>query len=131
MRIPEGFTDLLEGKALAHLATTRADGSPQVTPVWVDHDGDTVLVDARVDRVKAANMRSRPAVALSIVDPANPYRYIAITGRVASWSEAGWHEHMDALSRRYLNVDRYPWSFEGERRAIFRIEVERVYTENG
>ena len=131
VRIPPDFIDLLEGEALAHLATIRADGSPQVTPVWIDHDGDTVLVDARVDRVKAANMRERPAVALSIVDPANAYRYIAITGHVASWSEDGWREHMDRLAQRYLKVDKYPWSFEGERRQIFRIEVDRVYTESG
>ena len=130
-RIPSDFVDLLEGQALAHLATTRKDGSPHVTPVWIDHDGDTILVDARVDRLKAANMRTRPAVALSIVDPANPYRYIAITGHVASWSEEGWREHMDALARRYLKVEKYPWSFEGEQRAIFRIEVDGVYTEDG
>jgi PPOX class probable F420-dependent enzyme len=129
--IPSDFVDLLEGEALGHLATTRADGSPHVTPVWIDHDGDTILVDARVDRVKAMNMRNRPAVALSIVDPQNPYRYLAITGHVASWSEEGWREHMDALARRYLKVDKYPWSFEGEQRAIFRIEVDRVYTEDG
>jgi len=130
-RIPSDFVDLLEGQALAHLATTRSDGSPHVTPVWIDHDGDVILVDARVDRVKAANMRSRPAVALSIVDPANPYRYMAISGRVASWSEDGWREHMNSLARRYLKVDEYPWFFEGERRAIFRIDVDRVYTEDG
>ena len=130
-RIPSDFVDLLEGEALAHLATTRKDGSPHVTPVWIDHEGDTILVDARVDRLKAANMRTRPAVALSIVDPRNPYRYMAITGHVASWSEDGWREHMDALARRYLKVEKYPWSFEGEQRAIFRIEVDGVYTEDG
>ena len=130
-RIPAEFMDLLEGDALGHLATSRADGTPHVTPVWIDHDGGTVLIDVRVDRVKAANMRTRPDVALSIVDPRNPYRYIAITGRVVTWSEDGWREHMDALSRRYLKVKKYPWSFAGERRAIFRIEVTRVYYENG
>ena len=115
--------DLLEADALGHLATTRADGTPHVTPLWIDHDGDAVLVNVRLDRVKAANMRERPAVAL--------YRYLAISGRVVSWSEDGWRQHMDALSRRYLKVDQYPWSFPGERRAIFRIEVTRVYYETG
>src|SRR5438477_12690878 len=128
-RIPAEFMDLLEGDALGHLATSRADGTPHVTPVWIDHDGGTVLIDVRVDRVKAANMRTRPDVALSIVDPKNPYRYLAITGRVVSWSEDGWRQHMDALSRRYLKVDQYPRSFPRERRAIFRIEVPRVYYE--
>ena len=98
--IPPEFIDLLEGNALAHFATVRADGTPHVTPVWIDHDGDTLLVNARVDRVKAANMRSRPAVALSVVDTRNPHRFLAVTGKVVSWSENGWREHMDALSRR-------------------------------
>jgi len=130
-RIPAEFMDLLEGEALGHLATIRADGTPHVTPLWIDHDGDTVLVDVRVDRVKAANMRERPAVAISIVDPRNPYRYLAITGVVASWSEEGWREHMNELARRYMKVDTYPWFFEGERRAIFRIAPKRVYFESG
>ena len=123
--------DLLEGEALGHLATIRSDGTPHVTPLWIDHDDDTVLVDVRVDRVKAANMRERPAVAISIVDPRNPYRYLAITGVVVSWSEEGWREHMNKLARRYMKVDTYPWFFEGERRAIFMIAPTRVYFESG
>ena len=127
-KIPPSMMDLLEGEALAHLATTRRDGSPHVTPVWIDHDGDTILVDVRMDRVKAANMRERPAVALSLVDPKDPYRHLDVTGRVVSWSEDGWREHMNKLSRRYMGKD-YPWFFEGERRAIFRIEPTGVHYE--
>jgi PPOX class probable F420-dependent enzyme len=130
-RIPAALMDLLESDALAHLATLRASGTPHVTPLWIDHDGDTLLVNVRVDRVKAANMRERPAVAISIVDPRNPYRYLAITGVVVSWSEEGWREHMDELSRRYMKVARYPWSFPNERRAIFRIAPTHVYFEAG
>ena len=130
-QIPPDMIDLLEGDALGHLATIRADGSPHVTPLWVDHDGNTILVDVRVDRVKAANMRARPAVALSIVDPRNPNRHLDITGRVVSWSDDGWHEHMNVLARRYLKVDEYPWFFEGERRQIFRIEPTGVHYEKG
>ena len=129
--IPSALMDLLESDALGHLATVRANGSPHVTPLWVDHDGDTVLVNVRLDRVKAANMRERPEVAISIVDPRNPYRYLAITGRVVSWSEDGWREHMNKLARRYMKVDRYPWFFDGEQRAIFRILPTHVYYEMG
>jgi PPOX class probable F420-dependent enzyme len=129
--IPAAIMDLLETDALGHLATVRADGTPHVTPLWVDHDGDTVLVNVRLDRVKAANMRERPDVAISIVDPRNPYRYLAITGRVVTWSEDGWQEHMNELSRRYMKLDRYPWFFPGERRAVFRIEPTHVYFEAG
>ncbi len=130
-RIPATLIDLLEGDALGHLATVRVDGTPHVTPLWIDHDGDTVLVNVRVERVKAANMRERPAVAISIVDPRNPNRYLTITGVVVSWSEQGWREHMDKLSHRYMKVARYPWSFPGERRAIFRIAPMHVYFETG
>ena len=130
-QIPPDMIDLLEGDALGHLATIRVDGTPHVTPLWIDHDGNTILVDVRVDRVKAANMRERPAVALSIVDPRNPYRHLDITGRVVSWSDDGWREHMNALARRYMNADEYPWFFEGERRQIFRIEPTGVHYENG
>jgi PPOX class probable F420-dependent enzyme len=129
--IPSALIDLLESDALGHLATVRANGTPHVTPLWVDHDGDAVLVNVRLDRVKAANMRERPDVAISIVDPRNPYRYLAITGRVASWSEEGWHEHMNKLARRYMKKDRYPWFFDGEQRAIFRIVPTNVYYEMG
>ena len=124
------MVDLLEGNALGYLATIRRDGSPHVTPLWVDHDEDIVLVDVRLDRVKARNMIARPAVALSIGDPRNADRHLDITGKVVSWSEDGWHEHMDQLSRRYMGKD-YPWFFEGERRAIFRIEPRGVHYEEG
>jgi len=129
--IPAVLMDLLETDALGHLATVRANGTPHVTPLWVDHDGDTVLVNVRLDRVKAANMRERPDVAISIVDPRNPYRYLTITGRVVSWSEDGWQPHMNELSRRYMKLDRYPWFFPSERRAIFRIDPTHVYYETG
>jgi PPOX class probable F420-dependent enzyme len=130
-QIPADMMDLLEGDALGYLATIRRDGSPHVTPLWVDHDGNTVIVDVRTDRVKAANMRERPAVALSIGDPRNADRHLDITGRIVSWSEEGWHEHMNKLARRYLKVDEYPWFFEGERRQIFRIEPTGVHFERG
>src|SRR2546425_12283046 len=114
-QVPAALMDLLETDALGHLATVRADGTPHVTPLWIDHDGDTVLVNVRVDRVKAANMRERPAVAISIVDPRNSYRYLAITGAVGSWSEEGGREQRYKLSPRDMNTDRYPWSFPGYR----------------
>src|SRR5260370_586413 len=107
--------DLLEGDALGHLATVRANGTPHVTPLWIDHDGDTVLVNVRVDRVKAANMRERPAVAISIVDPRNSYRYLALTEVVRPWTEDGWSHHMDKLNRRSMKVDPCPWSSPGAR----------------
>jgi PPOX class probable F420-dependent enzyme len=129
--IPPHLLDLLEGQALAHLATVRADGTPQVTPVWIDHDGQDLLVNSRLDRVKARHMQERPAVAVSVADPENPYRYLCVRGEVVGWTEDGWREHMDRLARRYQRIAKYPWSFPGERRAIFRIRPRHVFYEDG
>lgn len=125
------MVDLLEGEALAHLVTLRPDGRPHVTPVWVDHEGGDILVDVRSDRLKAANMQARPDVALSILDPRNPYRYLSITGVVTGWSEDGWRDHMDRLAQRYMKQDNYPWASPEERRLIFRIRPTRVFFERG
>ena len=85
------YGDLLsdDGKALAHLGTVMPDGAPQVTPVWFDYDGRVFRVNSARGRVKDRNMRRDPAVALSIVDPGNPYRYVGVRGRVVDITETG------------------------------------------
>lgn len=93
-------------------------------------DGD-LLVNAREDRVKAAHMRQRPDVAVCVVDPDNPYRYLSVTGVVESVREEGAIQHMDSLSRRYLRVNRYPWGKPGDRRLVFRIRPTRVMSDSG
>ena len=124
--------DLFRGDAVALLATLRADGTPHLTPVWIDlDDAGRVLVNARVDRLKAAHMRAGREVAVCIVDPVNPYRYVSITGVVEEAPEAGALEHMDQLARRYLRVGRYPWAVPGERRQLFKIRPTRVITDSG
>jgi PPOX class probable F420-dependent enzyme len=103
--IPETFQDLLQKKAFAHLATVMADGSPQVTPVWCDFDGTHIRINSAKGRVKDKNMRRRPQVALAIQDPDNPYRYLAVRGRVEEITEAEADAHIDALSKKYLGKD--------------------------
>jgi PPOX class probable F420-dependent enzyme len=101
--IPETFKDLLTTKkAFANLATINPDGTPQVTPVWFDWDGQQVRINTAKGRVKDKNLRRTPVVALSIMDPDNPYRYVQIKGRVASVTEAGADAHIDALAKKYL-----------------------------
>lgn len=129
--IPEAFQDLLSGDAVATLATLREDGTPHVTPVWIDFQDGRVLVNAREDRVKSAHMRRRPAVAVCVVDPWNPLRYLSVAGIVELITEEGAREHMDELSRRYLRVRRYPWGLPDERRLLFRIRPTRVITDSG
>ncbi|HEX9898071.1 MAG TPA: PPOX class F420-dependent oxidoreductase [Candidatus Methylomirabilis sp.] len=126
--IPQQFRDLLTKKAFASLATVMADGSPQVTPVWFDFDGTHLRVNSAKGRVKDRNMRRNGRVALSILDPENPYRHVAIRGRVEEITEAGADAHIDSLSKKYLGQDRYPNRRPGEVRVIYRIRPERVST---
>src|SRR3989304_2696523 len=87
--IPDTYKDLFQKKAFAHLATVGADGSPQVTPVWVDFDGTHIRFNTAKGRVKDKNLRRNPKAALSIQDPDNPYRYMQVRGRVAEIPERG------------------------------------------
>ena len=121
--IPEAYVDLLGAKkAFANLATVMPDGTPQVTPVWFDYKDGIVRVNSAKGRVKSRNMQQGAAVALAILDPENPYRYIQIRGRVARVTEEGAPGHIDALSMKYLGKDKYPYSQPGEVRLIFEIE---------
>lgn len=130
--IPAEFEHLFHGTSVAQLATLHADGTPHLTPVWVDLDEQgRVLVNARADRVKAAHMCERPQVAVCIVDDRNPYRYISVTGIVEAVEEQGALSHMDVLASRYLRVRTYPWASPGERRLLFRIRPTRVLVDRG
>ena len=121
--IPDQYLDLLQQKkALANLATVMPDGSPQVTPVWFDYTGGLVRVNSAKGRVKSRNMSEGARVAVAIVDPENPYRYIQIRGRVARVTEQGASEHIDSLSKKYLGKDKYPFGQPGEVRMTFEIE---------
>lgn len=124
--IPSEFQDLLkyETKAYLFLATTMPDGSPQVTPVWFSADETHILINTASGRVKDRNMKARPKVAMVIQDPADPYRYLQIRGRVDAITEEGGDEHINALSLKY---DGKPWKkVKGQRRVIFKILPERV-----
>lgn len=128
VEIPEKYRDLLayEKKSFAHLATVQPDGTPQVTPVWFDTIDGKVRVNSALGRVKTRNMKENGAVALAISDPANPYRYIQIRGKVTRVTEEGADAHIDALAKKYLDKDKYPFGAPGEKRVMFEIEPESV-----
>jgi PPOX class probable F420-dependent enzyme len=126
--VPDEYVDLLKKPAFAHLATLMKDGSPHVTPVWCDYDGTHVRVNSAKGRLKDKNMRRDKRVALSIQDPDNPYRYIAIRGTVEQITEDGADAHIDALAKKYLGKERYPFRAPGEVRVIYRIHPDRVAT---
>jgi PPOX class probable F420-dependent enzyme len=125
--IPATHTDLFNKRAFANLATLNADGTPQVTPVWVDWDGTHLWVNTARGRVKDRNLRRHPHVALSIADPDNPYRYLGIQGRVAKITEDGADAHIDKMAKKYLDKDKYPFRAPGEVRVLFAIEPEKVH----
>ena len=121
--IPDNYLDLLqEKKAFANLATVRADGSPQVTPVWVDYNGGLIRFNTAKGRVKARILKPGSPVALAIMDPDNPYRYIQIRGRVRRVLEQGADAHIDSLAKKYLGKDQYPFRQPGEVRLMYEIE---------
>ena len=126
--IPASHADLLTKPAFANLATLNPDGSPQVTPVWVDFDGSHVIVNTARGRVKAKNLAREPRVALSIADPANPYRYLGIQGRVVEMTEKGGDAHIDKMAKKYLGKDSYPSRKPGEVRIIVKIAPDKVHT---
>jgi len=127
--IPDTHLDLFadETRAFAFLATTMSDGSPQVTPVWFNTDGDDILLNSAQGRVKDRNMNERPQVALSIVDPRNPYRYISIRGRVVETTTEGGWAHIDALANKYTGAEHFTPNSPDEVRVIYRVRLERIH----
>jgi len=126
--IPQNFQDLFEKKAFANLATLMPDGQPQVTPVWVDFDGSHVVINSAKGRVKDRNMRRDPRVSMALLDPDNPYRHMAVQGRVVEITENGADQHIDKMAKKYLGQDKYPFRQPGEVRVIYKIEPDRVAT---
>lgn len=120
--IPKSKQYLLkdETKAFAFLATLMPDGSPQVTPLWFDTDGEYVLINSAKGRVKDDNMRARPQVALAIMDLDKPYDYLQIRGEVVEITEEGGEAHIHALSQKYHGR---PYKLpEGQIRVIYKIK---------
>ena len=126
--IPEAYLDLLSDKkaAFASLATLMPDGTPQVTPVWIGYANGIVQVNTALGRVKARNMTEGAAVAVSIMDPANPYRYLQIRGRIGRVTQEGADANIEALSHKYLGKP-YPFRQPGEERVICEITPAAVH----
>ncbi len=126
--IPQNVRDLFDKKAFAHIATVGADGTPQITPVWIDYDGQHIRFNTARGRVKTRNLERNPRVALAVQDPENPYRYVQVRGRVTEMTEKGADEHIDALAKKYLGKDTYPNRRPGEVRVTVKITPETIQT---
>ena len=124
--LTEGAKQLLREPVLAHIATIDAEGRPNISPVWVDVDGDDVLFNTAEGRVKARNLHSNPNVAVSVVDPHDPHRVVALRGAVTEMTHEGADEHIDFLAKKYLGVEEFEDRTEGQQRVKIRIRPERI-----
>lgn len=123
--IPSEYVDLFEKPSFAFVGTLLPDGSPHVTPTWVDYDGDHVLVNTVLDNRKDKNVRNDPRITLTIADPENPYRYLSVRGEVVERREEGARDHLDALSERYTGVAAYPGP-SGQLRVVLVVRPDGV-----
>jgi PPOX class probable F420-dependent enzyme len=125
--IPQEYRDLLDTRpVLVSLATVQPDGQPQVTPVWIDMEGEQLRVNTAKGRQKHINMEQRPMVTVLATDPDNAFRYIEVRGRVTRITEEGGDAHIDRLAKKYLGVDSYPYRNPAETRIVCYIEPTRV-----
>lgn len=129
--VPENMHDLTcrEKKAFAYLALVKKDGSPQVTPIWFDYDGTHFIFNTARGRVKDKILRRHPRVAFVISDPANPYRYLQVSGQVVEETEDGAAEQIALLAEKYHGKREYPLR-PGEVRVTYKVLAER-FQSNG
>ncbi len=116
--------ELLEAKNFCHVATLRADGSVHDVPVWVDIEDGRPVLNTAEGRAWPRNLERDPRVTLTVQNMENPYEYLEVRGRVAERTHDGADEHIDALARKYLGQDSYPYRQPGEQRVIIKVEPE-------
>ena len=119
--------ELIEAPNFGYVATLRKDGTPHVHPTWVDVEDGMVLLNSAEGRAWPANLRREGRLTVVIPDKDNPYEYAEIRGRLAEDTHEGADQHADALARKYLGLDEYPYRQPGEERVIFKIEPEHVF----
>jgi PPOX class probable F420-dependent enzyme len=124
--ISAGFEKLLREPAYCQLATLMPDGSPQITQVWVDTDGEHVLVNTAQHRQKTKNVRRDPRVAVNVVDPNNAWRLAMVRGRVVDVTTEGADRLIDELAKKYLDADTYPFRDPSEVRVTLKILPEKT-----
>lgn len=125
--ITDSAINLFRGKNFAFVASLMNDGSPQITPVWIDYDGQFLLINTAEGRTKQKNFARDPRIAVSVVDQNNPYNMLSIRGNVVEQTTNGADEHIDKLAKRYLGVDKYPFRSPDEKRIILKIKPEKIY----
>lgn len=124
--IPEKYADILEKVAFANIATIGPDGGPQNNPVWFDWDGEHFKFSQTRGRQKYKNLQRDPRIAVSIIDPDDPYRYMEIRGRVVAIEEDPGNTFINKMAKRYIGADEYPYHQPGDERVVMHVEPEHA-----
>jgi PPOX class probable F420-dependent enzyme len=124
-QLTQAARTLISRPVIANVATVDQEGKPQLTPVWIDIDGDDLVFNTAKGRAKQSNLDRNPSVAVSVVDPDDPYNVVIVRGTVEA-TEDGADAHIDALAKKYLDVDTYPMRRPGEVRIIYRVRADHV-----
>src|SRR5919107_4804859 len=127
--ISEPVAKLLEDKNFAFIATLMPDGSPQITPVWIDLDKNTntILINTASGRKKMDNVSRDPRVAISVANQKNPYEMVSIRGEVVEKNTDNADDHIDKLAKKYLDVDKYPFRSPNEKRVLLKIKPDKIH----
>ena len=123
--LPQSVKDLLENKAYGHIVTVKPNGTPQITMVWMDVDGDTPQFNTAEGREKPANLRNNPNIIVTVQSKDDPQAYAAIYGKAIVTTE-GADAQIDKLAKRFLGQDKYPFRQPGEVRVLVKIDVEKI-----
>lgn len=126
VKLTEAQKQLINAKNFGHIATINKDGSPQVSPVWIDLDGEHLIVNSEARRLKVRNIKRDPRVSVSIQNASNPYQYIEIRGKAVDVTEKGGFEGIDKLAKKYMGVDKYPNNLPDDKRVVIKIEPQHV-----
>ena len=121
-----GARALLARPVIASVATIATDGSPQITPVWIDVEGEDLIFNTSQGRAKARNLERNPKVAICVVDPDDPFNVVAVHGTVTEVTSEGADAHIDALAKKYMGLDSYPMRQEGEVRLKVRVHPDKI-----
>ena len=125
LKLPDSIRKLLEDRAYGHVVSLNADGTPQVTMVWMDVDGDQPLFNTAEGRVKPRNLRRDPRVQVAVQNRGDAQSYAVLHGK-ATVESRGADAHIDKLAKRFLGLDKYPFRSPGEQRLVVRIAVDKI-----
>lgn len=124
--IPDSHRDILDKKGFAHIATIGPDGEPHSSPVWYGWDGEHFLFSQTKTRQKYRNVQREPRIAVSVTDPDNPYRYLEIRGVVEAVEEDEGNAFINAMAKKYMDQNEYPWHRPGDERIVIKVRPEHT-----